>query len=422
MAQRKNSNGAGSIYRDKTKTGRWVGAITVTDHTGTRKRRKVIGTTQGEVRDRLEALRRSVDVDPTLPDTVTVARFLKHWSTEVLPLADVSQVTVDGYQRIVRLYITPTIGKVRLDQLTPAHVRKMLATLKQQDLSPNTMRQARSVLRRALRTAEADELVTRNVAAIVDGVKMDAPKGRTLTPDQARKLLTGRPEHHCARLCDDQESCETCKRPKGSHTPINACAACDRWEDYGMLLTLLLATGIRKGEALGLGWPSLDLDATPATLTVSRSLKIAADHTTFLDQPKTAGSRRRIHLPGPVVDALRKHGVKQKAERLAFGPDWGGDWAAENLVFTSSVGSPLDPHRASRAVKAITTDALGESWTPHEMRHSAASLMLAQGVPLKTVSETLGHSSIRVTADVYGHLLEPAKTEAADAMDRVLFS
>jgi integrase len=94
----------------------------------------------------------------------------------------------------------------------------------------------------------------------------------------------------------------------------------------------------------------------------------------------------------------------------------------DDLVFTSPIGTPLDPHRVGRAVKSITTEAVGEPWTPHEMRHSAASLMLAQGVPLKTVSETLGRSSIRVTADVYGHLLEPAKTEAADAMDRVLFS
>jgi len=387
MARRKNSNGSGSIYRDKSKAGRWVGAITVTDGEGNTKRRKVVGTTQAEVRDRLDALRRSVDVDPNLPEGVTVGRFLEHWSTEVLPMADVSQVTIDGYRRIMKLYIVPFIGKVRLDQLTPAHVRKMLATLKAQGLSPNTMRQARSVLRRALRTAEADEMVTRNVAAIVDGVKMDAPKGRTLTPEQARAVLSAAQGH-----------------------------------EYGALLTVLLSTGLRKGEALGLTWSSLALDSTPATLTVTQSLKIAADHTTYLDQPKTTGSRRRVHLPAPVVEVLRKHRVTQNAERLAFGPNWGGEWVTEDLAFTSSVGTPLDPHRVARAVKSITKDAVGEAWTPHEMRHTAASLMLAQGVPLKTVSETLGHSSIRVTADVYGHLLEPAKTEAADAMTAVLFS
>jgi integrase len=376
----KAANGQGSLRYNKERK-RWEMRVTIE---GTR--RKVTGKTQAEAKDRADALRKNATIGPGLPAEVTVARFLEHWSTEVLPLADVSQVTVDGYQRIVRLYITPIIGKVRLDQLTPAHVRKMLATLKQQGLSPNTMRQARSVLRRALRTAEADEMVTRNVAAIVDGVKQDPPNGRTLTPEQARTVLSAAQGH-----------------------------------EYGALLTVLLSTGLRRGEALGLTWPALDLDSTPATLTVARSLKIAADHTTYLDQPKTTGSRRRVHLPAPVVDVLRSHRVTQSAQRLAFGEGWGGKWADEDLVFTSSIGTPLDPHRVSRAVKSITRGAIGEAWTPHEMRHSAASLLIAQNVPLKTVSEMLGHSSIRVTADVYGHLLEPAKTEAADAMGAVLW-
>jgi integrase len=180
---RKNSNGAGSIYKDKTSE-RWVGAITIgLNDAGRPIRRKVTGKTQDDVRDRLERLRRSTELDATLPADITTGNFLDYWLTEVLPGTDISQITRDGYERMVRLYLKPTIGKVRLDKLEPHHVRRMMAKLQDQPvkvakgqpprtISPNTIRQARSVLRRALRTAMADGLVTRNVAQIVDGVRV----------------------------------------------------------------------------------------------------------------------------------------------------------------------------------------------------------------------------------------------------------
>jgi integrase len=242
------------------------------------------------------------------------------------------------------------------------------------------------VLRRALRTAEADGLVNRNVAKIVDGVKVGRSNGRTLTPDEARTLLTAAQGH-----------------------------------EYGPLLTVLLSLGLRKGEALGLSWSDLELDGTPPTLTVTKSVKKAANGSLYIDDPKTAGSVRRLHLPAPTVDVLKAHRVEQARQRLEFGPGWGGDWSSYDLVFTSSIGTPMDPDRVNRAIKKLTTEAIGAPASPHVMRHTAASLLLAQNVPLKTVSEMLGHSSIRVTADIYGHLLEPARTEAADAMTEMLW-
>ena len=127
---------------------------------------------------------------PGLPAEVTVQRWLNHWVSDVLPLADIAQSTAESYAGIVRLYILPHIGRVRLDQLAPAHVRSMLTKLRAEGLAPNTVRLARSTLRRALRTAEVDGLISRNPAALVDGVKVTNRKeGRTLTPDQARALL-----------------------------------------------------------------------------------------------------------------------------------------------------------------------------------------------------------------------------------------
>lgn len=386
MAKSKRANAEGSLYYRPGRK-RWEARITVDRKPdGTPIRRTVVGKTRAEALDRLEALRRSIELGPGLPAEMTTARFLNYWIADVLPLSDIAKSTLDGYERIVRLYVIPAVGNVRLDQLAPAHVRKMLTGLREQGLSPNTQRLARSVLRRALRTAEAEGYISRNVAALVDGVKLGKSDGRTLTPEQARTLLSA--------------------------------AHGTEWE---ALATVLLSTGLRKGETLALSWTDLDLDSTPATVTIRRSLKKSANGAVYVDEPKTPGSRRTIHLPRPVVEVLRQHRARQAEERLAFGAGWGGEWATLDLVFTSSIGTPLDPDRVNKVVKKLTADAGLGAWTPHELRHSAASLLLAQNVPLKTVSEMLGHSSIRITADVYGHLLEPARTEASDAMESALW-
>lgn len=388
---RKSANGEGSIYYRRDRK-RWEGSLTVgTTTDGRPSRRTVTGRTRAEVIDRMANLRRSIEAGPGLPAEVTVGRWLNHWLLEVLPLTDTAPTTRDNYADVVRLYVEPTIGRVRLDQLQPAHVRSMLARLRDQGLSSNTQRAARSVLRRSLRAAEVDGLVTRNVAALVDGVRVQQPEGRTLTPDQARDLL-----------------------------------AAVRGDRHEALVVLLLSLGLRRGEALGLGWDDLQLDREQPTLTVRRALKKVkrtADRPArlVLEEPKTATSRRTVHLPQPTADLLRRHRAGQAAERLAYGTGWGAEWAAVNLVFTTTIGTAVDPDNFAKALGRITVAAGLGTWTPHELRHSAASLLIAQGVPLKVVSETLGHSSIRVTADVYGHLLEPAKVEAAAAMTTALW-
>lgn len=376
----KKANGQGSLRYDRERK-RYELRITIDGV-----RRKVTGKTQAEVNERADLLRRNAELGPGLPAEVTVARYLEHWIAEVLPLTDLAQTTRDQYERMSRLYVIPTLGRRRLDQLAPADVRSMLARLSDQGLSPATLRQARSVLSRALRTAEIDGLVTRNAARLVDGVRQANKEGRTLTPDDARTLLNAAQGH-----------------------------------EYEALVYVLLSLGLRKGEALGLSWADIDLDGAPPKLSVRRALKKDSRDRTYLDTPKTARSRRTIHLPATLVEVLRRHKARQSEQRLAFGEGWGGRWADEDLVFTTSIGTALDPNRVNRQVQQIAADAGLGRWTPHELRHSAASLLLAQGVPLKTISEMLGHSSIRVTADVYGHLLEPAKAEAADAMESALW-
>ena len=366
---------------------RWEVRITTgTDpSTGRQKRQLITGRTKAEVKAKLKTAERAIDdgYSPAV-DRRTVAQFLRTWLADELPRS-VSPGTVTNYTNVVELYIVPTIGAKRLANLTPGDVSKMLQAMADAGKSPNTQRLARSVLRRALRRAEQDGLVHRNVAAIADGVRVGASEGRTLTVAQAQDLLA---------------------EVRG-----------DRLEAaYVVALTL----GLRRGELLGLTWDDVDLDSDRPSITVVRALRRQSGVGLVLGEVKTAGSRRRVHLPGPAVDALRRHRKRLAEERLAFGPGWTDLPLGVDLVFRSPIGTAVDPDNFRHATYALTERILGERWSPHELRHSAASLLIAQGVPLKVVSEVLGHSSIRITADVYGHLLDDAGLVAADAMTELL--
>lgn len=384
MARR--GNGEGTIRENKVRR-RWEGRLTVAaDSDGRLTRRMVTGRTRGEVVELLHDLRTKLEggIDPA-PRDLTVGRFLDEWIADVLP-GSVAAATEQQYKEIVGYYVRPTIGRKRLSTLNARDVARMLAELERKGLSPNTRRLARSVLRRALRWAEHEGLVSRNAAAIAHGVKVPTTEGRTLTPEQARALLASLDGHRLEAA-----------------------------------FTVALSLGLRRGELLGLSWNDVDLDATPPRLTVRRALKRLPGGL-VLEEPKTRQSRRTVHLPAPVVAGLRVHRRRQAAEQLHAGDLWVGRPLGADLIFRTPRGTAVDPDNFRNMTYKVTTDAGLGRWSPHELRHSAASLLIAQGVPLKIVSETLGHASIRITADVYGHLMDDAKTEAADAMTKALWS
>jgi integrase len=217
------------------------------------------------------------------------------------------------------------------------------------------------------------------VAALTRGPRNPRKEGRTLTPEQARQLLETLRDHR-----------------------------------HEALFVLMLTTGIRRGEALGLRWEDLDLDG--ATARIRRALKREGGML-VAGEPKTSRSRRVVSLPGPVVDVLCVHLERQRTAGAAMGQRSDGG----AFVFTTALGTPVDPRNLYREFEAVCRAARIGHWHPHELRHSAASLMLAQGVPLQVVADVLGHASIRMTADVYGHVLPPARRAAADAMGGLLF-
>ena len=378
MAPRR-SNHEGSIYQ-RTSDGLWMGVAHVGyDSLGKPLRKYVSAKKRPEVVKKLKDLRRKIDDGLLLKnDAVKVYELFDRWFDDVMR-HQIAPSTFSNYQTVVRMHILPHLGNKKLVELNVGDVDKLLSQKADSGLSASTVRRIRAVLAQCLDQAIRWELVHRNVATLSRSPKMVRHEGRTLTPEQARHLLETLRGHHNEAL-----------------------------------YALMLSTGLRRGEALGLRWSDFDRDT--GVLRVSRQLKREGSLLVTTDT-KTSLSRRAVNLPEPMLKALLAHEKRQQAEK-----EWLDDeWSDSGYIFTSSVGTPIDPRNLYREFQVICRSAGLGDWHPHELRHSAASLMLAQGVKIQVVSQVLGHSSIRMTADVYGHILDPDRKEAADAMGSMLW-
>jgi integrase len=179
------------------------------------------------------------------------------------------------------------------------------------------------------------------------------------------------------------------------------------------LYVLALATGLRQGELLGLGWPDVDLSA--GVLTVRRSLQRVNGVIDFVE-PKTLRSRRTVSVPASVGDLLRRHRQRQAGERLKAG----SVWQENDLVFTTGTGRPLDGTNVTRRFQRLLAAAGIPQRRFHDLRHSCATVLLAQGVAARVVMEILGHSQILVTQNTYTHVLPEMHRDAARLMDGFL--
>lgn len=377
----KRANGEGTVHYNKARKVYEARMTVGRNPNGRPKRRKFVGRTQTEVIARMKEAQAALAAGLQIPDErITVGQWLSQW-LESLP-GTVNEGTLDTYRRQVRLYVDPVLGHLKLRTLTPADVDLWLRGMSERGLSANTCSLARRVLRRSLRVAQQRGIVTRNVAAIADGPRLTRTEARSLSVEQAVALLAESSKH---RL----------------HAAI----------------VVLLGLGLRRGEALGLSWRDLDLDGEQPVAHIHRQLQRVPGRGQQLVGLKTTKSRRDLVLPAFVAEALRTHRRRQAEERIKAGPAW---TSAHDLVFTTPLGLPLDGRNFNRVLSRTATRAGLGHWHPHELRHSAISIMLAADVPLELVSEVAGHSSIRVTKDVYGHLLPGAKATVASAMDRAL--
>lgn len=185
----------------------------------------------------------------------------------------------------------------------------------------------------------------------------------------------------------------------------------------GAFYVVAMAVGLRPQEALALTWSDVDLDGATPSIKVTKALKKAPTGYVVGDL-KTDRSRRTIPLPATCVTTLRAHRRRQAEERMAAGPAW----KDSNRVFTTRVGTMLDPTAAWRTFGAFCDQAGVERHRLYDLRHTAASLLLMQGVAPRVVMEILGHSTYQLTMNTYTHVMPSLLGDAADAMDRALTS
>ena len=381
---RRRANGEGTIYRNQRR-GCFEGQITVgLRPNGKPIRRKASGSSRIEVAKKLAEIRVRCSNGVGLPTDATVKQWLDYWVEFVLPGTSIARTTFESYRDLCNWYLIPELGRIQLTKLAPSDVRLMLAGMERRGYSRNTQRLAKAALGRALRVAEFEGHVSRNVAQLVDGVRLERDRGRTMTPKQVQALLNAL---------------------KG--------------ERIEAVVHVMLATGLRRSEAWALSWVDLDLSSFPAKLRVTKALKRVRSGME-LGSLKTKRTQRVIYLPEETALILKDWRCRQAAERLRLGSLWGEGWRDADFVFTTPTGTPLDPSNFRLEFGRVLRRAGIGHWTPHELRHTAASLMLSRGVSIKEVSEALGHSSIAITADVYGHLLEPSSA-TAEAMSHVMY-
>ncbi len=375
------ANGEGSLYQ-RASDGRWVGAVLHGyDDTGRPLRKTVSAKSRAEAVGKLRELQRNIDDGlPPPDDRLTVSALFDDWLEQVVPLR-VTPATVANYKSVFNTHIKPTLGRKRLTRLQPDDVQRFIHSKLDEGLSSRTVRLLRGVLVQCLEHAVRQGRVVRNVAALTDGPRQQSGgSGRSLSVEQAKALL---------------------KTVKG-----------DRLE---ALYVLMLATGMRPGEAFGLPWRFVDLKK--GQVSIRQSLVRQPGGVVIGPGKTNRKGWRTIQLPGSVIAALLDHKDRQDKERVTAGDAW----EEHGLVFCTSRGQPLDPDNHRRAFAELTQKAGIGRWHPHELRHSATSIMLAQGVPIEVVSKTLGHTSIRITADVYGHILDQQQDVAAKAMESALW-
>jgi integrase len=385
--RRKRGQGEGSIYQRSD--GRWTAVLSVGYQGGKLKRKQFYGTTRKAVADQLTAaLRKQQQGLPLVGETQTIKQLLESWLENTVKTST-RPATYVSYKHMIDLHIVPELGHIRLAKLTPQHCQQMVKNLmaknrqsnrKEEEgkpLSNRTVQYCLTVLRMALKKAESWGLVARNVALLADSPKVERHEVKPMDSDEARKFLD---------------------LIKG-----------DRLEAF---FRVGLALGLRRGEALALKWSDIDFECS--ILRVSGTLQRLPGKL-VIQPPKTKKSARTLRIPKSLLPILREHRTRQLEERLKA-----EYWQENDLVFCTSLGTYYEPRNVRRKLDALMKDSGMRYFRLHDVRHFFASLLLAQGVELKVVSEILGHSSIRITADIYTHLLPKIKDDAIDLLDNVL--
>ena len=376
MADRRSA-GEGSIY--KLPNGRWQGAVDLGWVNGKRQRRRITRATRRAVVAELRELVQQAEqgqLSPAKPPTL--AAWLDIYLAEVAATR-VRPSTLASYESHIKRQIAPALAQHRIDRLRPQHISTFYRDLSG-SLSASPVRRIHAILRRALTVAVRWGLISANPATMVDPPPMTKSQITPYTVEEARAFL--------AAVERDR---------------LKA-----RW-------VVGLSLGMRQGEVLGLQWCDVDFDRDH--LRVRRALRRQPGGALTLVATKTASSERTIPMPTPVAEALRGHRKRQLEQRMKLGDAW----HESDFVFTTAIGTPINPRNDYRSFQLIIKKSGLRKVRLHDLRHTAASLLLAQGVPARVVMEILGHSQISVTMNTYSQVDTTLTRVAADRMQEALW-
>ena len=358
--------------------GRWEATLTLTPIGGKRRRKSYFGKTRAVAARKLTAaLKAQADSLPLPSERLMVKAYLEQWLET--KRSSLRPESFRRYREMCHLHIIPEIGRKPLVRLRPSDLQTLYARIRGKGLSGTSLSLLHGVLHVALGDAAKWNLVVRNVSDLVDVPRRSTPEMRTLTPDEAARLLRA-----------------------ANRDPLEA------------FYILALTCGLRLGELQGLRWRSVALDR--GRLLVTATLQGVENGTPILAEPKTANSRREVYLSKMAVRALRAHRASQLEQRLKAG----AVWEDFDLVFTTGRGRPLDGNNLrTRSFASLLARAGLPPMRFHSLRHAAATILLAEGVNVKVVSQMLGHADITTTLRIYGHLLPSMQEQAAGTWDRM---
>jgi integrase len=383
MSRRRGHN-EGSITQRKD--GRWFARLHLGYAPGGKRIRKSFyAPTREAVAEMLTAAKAQHDRGmPVLHGRETIGAYLTSWLESVRP--SVKPRTWESYELYVRRHAIPIIGGIRLATLRPEHIRALLARKTKEGMAPRSAAHLRTILRTALQQGVYDRVLAWNPVSAVKPPAVPRYNYRHFEPEEALAFL---------RAAEDSPA----------EAPLIFC----------------VALGPRLGEMMGLRW--IDCDLEKGTIRVQQTIqrlraKIAPDGKAGyrVAEPKTDKSRRALEIPEMLLPILRRHRARQAEMRLAAGTAW----RHSGLVFTNQSGGPVDARPLRLEFKSILNRAGLPHMRLHDLRHSASTLLLAAGAPLHTVSRLLGHSTIALTSNLYGHFSREMIADAAATMNRVL--
>ncbi len=376
-----SKRGAGESSISKGADGRWHGYVSMgLKENGQRDRRHVAGSKRADVVAQVKVLEDQRDAGIVLASgkVPTVEQWMTLW-LDTIAARRIRPSTAAGYRSCLTR-ILRDLGHHRIDRLQPEHLEAFYLKIGAEGLSPATVLLHHRVISRALKVAMQRGRIARNVAMLVDAPTVTRDEIVPLTAAEARRLL------------------------EAARELLNG----SRW-------SVALALGLRQGEALGLLWDAVDLEA--GTLTVRRALQRHKGKGLVLVEPKSKAGRRTIKLPDPLRDALRTHRARQLEQRIAAANvcEDGG------FVFCQPNGRPIDARQDWLAWKALLQAAGVRDARLHDARHTAATMLLQQGVPARVSMQVLGHSQISLTLGTYSHVVPELADEAAERMGAALW-